>query len=131
MTNFLKIASAMLLLCFMSLSAVEHHDHDNEKHAHKHGPRQEGDSHTAIAVEEDKSTIEKNAKQKIERLVVKKKIHESWASVPMMKMEKTNNETNDWVVSFNNRQIKKKSKQTLYVFVSAYGEVVGVNYSGK
>jgi hypothetical protein len=46
-------------------------------------------------------------------------------------MEKTKNTTNDWVVSFYNPKIKKKSKQMLYIFVSAYGEVVGVNYTGK
>jgi hypothetical protein len=122
-----KIIVLVLLCGLITLNAVEHHDHKK----HKHGPRQEGDSQVAIAVEDSKASIEKNAKQKIERLVIKNKIHNSWVSVPILKMEKTKNTTNDWVVSFYNPKIKKKSKQMLYVFVSAYGEVVGVNYTGK
>lgn len=37
----------------------------------------------------------------------------------------------EWVFSFENKDIKETAKQTLYVFVTLYGESNGANYSGK
>ncbi len=137
MKILMKTIIAIMLVGFSLLNAGEHHDHDHGGHdhkhsnVHKHGPYKEGDSKTAIRLEENQPTIEKNAKKKIQTLVEKKKIPESWSSVPMQKIEKAKNETKDWEVSFKNLKITNKAKQTLYVFVSPYGKVVGVNYTGK
>ena len=122
----MKILVTTLLVSLTLLNADEH-----SSHVHKHGPQQEDDSKFIMQMEESQSTIEKNAKKKIQTLVQEKKIPKSWAFAPMLKMEKTKNKTNDWKVSFSNLKITHKTKQTLYVFVSAYGKVVGVNYTGK
>jgi hypothetical protein len=47
-------------------------------------------------------------------------------------MKKTQyNYNNEWVVSFENLEIKDKSKQTIYIFVSVYGDIEGANYTGN
>jgi len=137
MKILMKMAAGLMVMGLGLLNAGEHHDHEHSghtskhDHAHKHGPRQDGDSNLMVQMKENKETIEINAKKKVQELVLKNKIPQSWASVPMMKMEKAKNKTTDWEVSFHNVKIKDKMKQTLYVFVSAYGKVVGVNYTGK
>lgn len=137
MKNLMKLTVALMVMGLGTVNAGEHHDHDHSGHshkhneAHKHGPRKEGDSNLIIQMKETIKTIEINAKKKIQTLVLKKKIPESWAAVAVQKAEKTTNGTDDWAVSFNNTKIEDKLKQTLYVFVSAYGKVVGVNYTGK
>ncbi|CAA6808657.1 MAG: Unknown protein [uncultured Sulfurovum sp.] len=138
MKKFMKITVATLCVMGLTpLNAEEHHDHDHKEHVHSddkghtHGPRKEGDSVYLRAMKENIANIEVNAKKEVEKLVLKKKIPASWSSVEVAKTEKTTNNTDDWAVSFKNGKIKDSSKQTLYVFVSAYGKVVGANYTGK
>jgi hypothetical protein len=76
----------------------------------------------------NKTAITKISKAEVKRLVMKKKIPKSWKSIPISKIDKSNNE--DWIVTFKNLKIKKQSKQNLYVFVGIYGKVKGVNYTG-
>ena len=92
-----------------------------------------GHSHdTPTQKEISKTSIQKIAKQEIKRLTVAKKIDDSWLFIPISKMKKTQyNYNNEWVVSFDNSKVKDKSKQTLYIFVSVYGNVTGANYTGK
>ena len=135
MKNLIKTTVALIVMGLGTLNAEEHHNHSHtghdHNHAHKHGPHKKGDSKVAVQIKANEASIEKNAKQEIKKLVLKKKIPASWTDVVMQKMEKTKNKTNDWKVSFNNPKIVNKAKQTLYVFVSAYGKVVAVNYTGK
>lgn len=77
-------------------------------------------------------SIQKIAKQEVKRLVLKKKIAKSWKSVPVAKIGRTHHSyIDDWVVVFENLKIKKKSRQTLYIFISKKGNVKGANYTGK
>ena len=108
----------------------EGHDHSQKEHSHEsHGHSHRYDD---IKNEVSKETVEKAAKQKVQSLVAEKKIHKSWASMPISKIGKTHyGDTNDWVVGFDNMKIKNKKRQTLYIFVSVYGEIRGANYTGK
>jgi hypothetical protein len=120
-----KKAIALVLLFSVTIYA-------NESHEHSHGCKHKSfDSNVAVQMEADKTMIEKNAKQKVQKLVLAKKIPQSWKNAEISKIEKTKNDTNDWAVSFNNTKIKNRSKQTLYIFVSPYGKVMGANYTGK
>ena len=135
MKILMKITVALIVVGLGILNAGEHHNHSHAGHdhnnAHKHGPHKKGDSKVAVQMKANEASIEKNAKQAIQKLVLKKKIPASWTDIVMQKMEKTKNKTNDWQVSFNNPKISNKEQQTLYVSVSAYGKVVAVNYTGK
>ena len=119
-------AAVLVLLSAIILSA------NADDHAHSQGCKhKKPDTNVAVQLEEDRSTIEKNAKQKVIKLVLEKKIPKSWKDAVLLKTVKTKNKTNDWVISFSNTKIKNRLKQTLYIFVSAYGKVMGANYSGK
>lgn len=131
MNIFIKII--LVLLCSISLHASdgEHHNHEGhseEEHAKEGHVCRYDDLKNEVAREH----IEEVAKQKVEKLVEQKKISKSWKAQAVAKIGKTHyGDTNDWVVVFENQKIKKKSKQTLYVFVSTRGKVMGVNYTGK
>ena len=129
MKVFMKITALALLVSVSIYANTE----QAQSHEHKHGSckHKKPDTNVAVQMEADKAMIEKNAKQKVQTLVLAKKIPKSWKPVQVSKIEKTKNNTNDWVVSFNNTKIKNRSKQTLYIFLSEYGKVMGVNYSGK
>lgn len=76
--------------------------------------------------------VQKIAKKEVERLVLQKKISKSWKSVPVAKIGKMHDAyIDDWKVVFENVKIKKKSKRTLYIFISKKGNVTGANYTGK
>ncbi len=120
-------AAVIVLLHAVILSANADQDHKHSKGCKHKKP----DTNVAVQMEENQSTIEKNAKEKMIKLVLEKKIPKSWEDAVLLKTVKTKNNTNDWVVSFGNTNIKNRSKQTLYIFVSVYGKVMGVNYSGK
>lgn len=92
-----------------------------------------GHSHDVSSKKEiSKTSIQKIAKQEVKRLTLAKKIDNNWLFIPISKMKKTQyNYNNEWVVSFENSKIKDKTKQTLYIFVSVYGNITGANYTGK
>jgi len=99
----------------------------NHSHEGEHG---HGHSHTQIEV--SKSTIEQTAVQELAGLVQQKKIDESWKNTPISTIEKKKFHHNmEWVVSFKNKELKDKTKQTIYVFISLYGKPTGANYTGK
>ena len=87
---------------------------------------------TPVEKEISKKSIKSIAKQEVKRLALAKKIDNSWLFSPISKMQKTNyNYNNEWTVSFSNAEIKDKTKQTLYIFVTVGGELTGANYTGK
>jgi hypothetical protein len=77
----------------------------------------------------NKTAIIEIAKAELKRLIMKKKIPQSWKFTPVATVRKFN--IDDWLVTFNNVKIKKESKQKLYIFVGIYGKIKGVNYTGN
>ena len=91
-----------------------------------------GGGHMPTQKEVSKSNIQKTAKQELLGLLKYKKIDKSWSNKPISNMKRTQyNYNNEWVVSFENLEIKDKTKQTLYIFVDVYGDIKGANYTGK
>ena len=89
---------------------------------HSHGPQ------TPVAKEEvvDRATSVLNS------LVDQKKIDASWAGKAVAGVEqKTFRHDPEWVVKFENGEIKDTSKKTLYMFFSIGGEPLGANYTGE
>ncbi len=123
MKTLIKTTVVALALSFTTLYAGGGHSHEGG-HGHSHGaPAQE---------EVSRASIKEIAKQEVKRLALAKKIDDSWLSIPVSKMKRTQyNYNNEWVVSFENSAIKDKTKQTLYIFISVYGNLTGANYTGK
>ena len=117
MTKIIKASFILLILTFTTLNAKNGYDYYHYGNG--------GSSYTKL----NKTAITKIAKAEIKRLTMKKKIPTSWKSMPISKIHKSN--TNDWIVTFKNLKIKSKSKQKLYIFISIYGKLKGVNYTGR
>lgn len=78
------------------------------------------------------SQAEHSAIESVASLADKKKIDSSWKAANHVKTEKKKfGDSTEWVVSFKNDKISDSSKQTLYIFVTLGGEVVGANHTGK
>ena len=124
MKAFIKIVFIIVTLSFTVLQASEedsHANHSHEKNAHcEHDTGMKSESIQVIA------------KNEVQRLVTEKKIAKSWKSIPIAKIGKTHQSyQDDWIVVFENPKIKKKSRQTLYIFISKVGNITGANYTGK
>ncbi len=119
------IKSVVVLL---ALSCTILYSSDEDSHSkHKH----EGHEHSHNNGIKSKS-IQKIANTEVKRLVSEKKIAKSWDSMPITKLGRTHDAyIDDWVVVYENLKIKKKSRQTLYIFISKKGNVTGANYTGK
>lgn len=120
MKTLIKATAVTLALSFTTLYASGSHSHNGEN----------GHSHTQV--EASKVSIEKTATLELRRLVQNKKINKSWLKTPIETLQKKQFHHNvEWVASFKNKEIKDKTKQTLYIFVSLYAKVTGANYTGK
>jgi len=126
MKIILKATAITLLLTITTLYASSEHnhsEHNHTAHGHKHETLQKGISNTAV---------KEIAIQEVKRLALAKKIPKSWKSIPVTKIGKAHyGDTNDWVVGFDNPKIKDSTKQTLYIFVSIHGKIMGANYTGN
>ena len=87
-----------------------------------------GHSHEKISGEE----AVKRASNAISKLSNAKKIDTSWTGIAADEVKKkTFSKGPEWVVIFKNANIKDPSKQTLYLFISLYGDILGANYAGE
>ena len=121
MKILIKATVIALALSFTTLYAGSSHTHGGDTH-----------SHDAPQKEVSKASIEKIVKQEIKRLALAKKIDNSWSFVPISKMKKKKyNNSDEWAVVLDNSKIQDKTKQRLYIFVSVYGNITGVNYTGN
>jgi len=117
MTKLMKASLILLALTFTTLYAKNGYDY----YYYGNG----GSTYKKL----NKTAITKIAKAEVKRLTMKKKIPKSWKSLPISKMHKSDND--DWIVTFNNLKIKNRSKQNLYIFIDIYGQIQGVNYTGR
>ncbi|MDO8453364.1 MAG: DUF6488 family protein [Sulfurimonas sp.] len=76
--------------------------------------------------------IEVSQKYIVEVLVKNQKVDSSWKNSTYLNAKKQNFNNNlEWVVKFQNLNIKDSDKQSLFIFVDLYGTVSAANYSGK
>ena len=126
MKILIKATVITALLSLTTLYAADEHNHSEHNHAshgHKHETLQKGINNSAV---------KKIAMKEVKRLTLAKKIPKSWKSMPVSKIGKAHyGDTNDWVVGFDNPKIKDSTKQTLYIFVSIHGKIMGANYTGN
>ncbi|WP_455756793.1 DUF6488 family protein [Sulfurimonas sp.] len=119
----MKTLIILLTLNFTILYASDANNHNCNGHNHKY---------EVLKNEISKQSVKEIAKAEVIRLSLEKKIPKSWKNMPVSKIGKTHyGDTNDWKVGFNNLKIKNKTKQTLYIFVSVQGKVLGANYTGN
>jgi len=118
----MKILITLVILGFTILYARDavptKHNHDAHQCNHNQGIKSKD--------------IQIIAKDEVKRLVIEKKIAKSWKSISVAKIGKNHQSyIDDWIVVFENPKIKKKSRRTLYIFISKIGNVKGANYTGK
>lgn len=88
-------------------------------HSHSHGPF-------------GKSQAKSKAEKRLNRLVNRGKIQQSWRNKTAVKVEKKKFKgKKEWVVMFNNPDIANKAKQTLYMFFKLDGHYIASNYTGN
>ena len=76
--------------------------------------------------------VMKVAIREMDRLVLVKAIDKSWQTKPIVTVEKKAfNKNLEWVVAFQNKEIKDMNKQMLYIFVTINGVLIGSNYTGE
>ena len=120
MKILIKATLITLALSFTTLFAGSGHSH-NDGHGHSHAQKKV-----------NQEVVEKQANQVISGLIKDAKIEKSWLNIPIQNMKKKQfHHDTEWVVSYENKKVENKKKQTLYVFVSLTGKVTGVNYTGK
>lgn len=120
-----QFTSMLLLLATFAFTVPVHagaghaHDKDGGHSNHGHGPI-------------DAAKAKAKATKTMISLAKRGVIDKSWTSTKPAKAEKkTFAKGEEWVVSFNNDQIKEKAKQTLYIFYSLDGHYIAANYTGK
>lgn len=117
----MKILITALILATTTLysSGAHNHDHAKAGHGHSHADFTESDAKT-------------HAQKEIAHLVKTQKLAKSWEKVIIKKIEKKAFKNNmEWVVQFENLEMKDKSKQMLYIFINMHGNTTGINHSGK
>jgi hypothetical protein len=88
---------------------------------HDHGPA----SHISEA-----QAIER-ANSIIARLIKHEQLESSWNAAPCMGAKKKEGKAGpEWVVTFNNADVKDTAKQNLYVFFSLAGKYLAANFEG-
>ncbi len=119
MKTLIKVTIILLGLSFTTLYAQDGNNHSGHDCASHNGGLKS-------------AAIQKIAKDEVTRLVLEKKIPKSWKSIEVSKIGRTHSSyIDDWVVVFENLKIKKKSRRTLYIFITKKGNVAGANYTGK
>ena len=72
------------------------------------------------------------AAQRRDALIASGKLDASWKAVKHEKPEQVDGKKGkEWKVTFKNPAVTDKEKQTLYVFLSAPGNVLAANFTGK
>ena len=98
--------------------------HIQVKHEHNHS--------CAAKVELSKKDIQRAARKRLWVLTQEKKIPVSWLEVPIVSTDKKLFvDKVEWVVNYQDLNVKNKTKRNIYIFVDLYGHVMGANYTGK
>lgn len=96
------------------------------------GPAGAGHSHGTTQKQLSKEEILEVSQKHITLLVKTKKIDPSWEQSKHTDMkQQTINNYKEWVVEYKNTHVQETTKQTLFIFVDVYGQVLAANHTGK
>lgn len=113
----LYILMVSLMFCFSPTAVFAGAGHDHGSH-----------SHDPVS----KSQVEEAAMKRVEDLVSKRKIEDSWKGIKAASAEKKKfGDKEEWVVTFKNDKVSDPGKQTLYVFLSLTGDYIAANFTGQ
>ncbi len=114
-----SIAITFASAAILSFSVSAFADKGNSCHFHGSTPAKE-------------ETVLKCAAQRKDTLVASGKLDPSWKGVKQEKIEQVDGKKGkEWKVIFRNPAATDKDKQALYVFLSAPGNVLAANFTGK
>lgn len=114
-----RIASAIASAAILSFGVPAFADKGGSCHFHGSAPASQ-------------ETVLTCAAQRKDALVTSGKLDASWKGVPHEKIEQVDGKKGkEWKVTFRNSAASDKDKQALYVFLSAPGNVLAANFSGK
>ena len=114
-----SIAIAIASAALLTLAAPAFADKGSSCHFHGSTPAKE-------------ETVLGCAAQRKDALVATGKLDASWKAVKYEKVEQVDGKKGkEWRVTFKNPAATDKDKQSLYVFLSAPGNVLAANHTGK
>jgi hypothetical protein len=109
----IKLILSAVIISLSSFSVIAGSGHD---HGHSHAQ--------PVSAE----TAQMNAKAVLSLMVKDKVLEESWK---MIKANPAERKGGEWLVLFVNDKAADPKKKTLYVFLTASGEYVAANFTGK
>lgn len=110
------VAAAILMLCVNPLYGGAEHEH----------------GHNCIQEKIGETEAKEFALKEIKRLVAKKKLGASWGSVEVYGVsQQVLKSMPEWIVAFKNQKETNLERQHLYIFITQYAEITGVNFTGK
>lgn len=72
------------------------------------------------------------SKKHITLLIKSKKVDPSWEQSKHTDIkQQTVGTFKEWIVEYKNTQVQDTAKQTLFIFVDVYGQVLAANHTGK
>lgn len=98
------------------------------------GPSGIGHSHGNETTKKQlsKEDILEVSKKHITLLVKSKKVDPSWEQSTHTDIkQQTVSGFKEWMVQYKNTQVQDVAKQTLFIFVDVYGQVLAANHTGK
>jgi len=119
MKNIIKTITVAALLAMSTTALVA-------------GPAGAGHSHGTTQKQLSKEEILEASQKHIILLVKTKKIDPSWEQSKNTDVkQQTINNYKEWVVQYANTQVQDSTKQTLFIFLDVYGQVLAANHTGK
>ncbi len=91
---------------------------------HSHGP---DGSHTHVKKKVTQEKAQQIAAKEMKRYIKEAKLDQSWADAKAQNATFENGK--EWRVPFHNPNLADKTKQTIYLFVSPYGDPRGARYN--
>lgn len=80
----------------------------------------------------DEAQARETALKEAKRLVAKKKLDASWSDAQIDGVnQQIFNSMPEWIVALKNIKETNQKRQNLYIFITQYAEITGVNFSGK
>ncbi len=77
----------------------------------------------------ERRPIAEIAKDSVVKLVTQAKLPASWSKAPSVASQKrTKNGAEQWVITFENKAIRVRAKQRLYVLMTPDGEFISANH---
>ncbi len=120
---FILVASLLLSPVF----AQEHNGHDDDSDQGDHR-----DQHLDFGIPIEERQARDFSRYVLEKLVENGKLDQSWLQAKIEEVTKKKfSEELEWVVLYRNPNEDVVEQNTLYIYLSLFGELLGVDFTGE